>query len=65
MTTIQLKEHLMGLRGISTVASKLFNLLGEQITSASHTIPIQRGIEIVHHFIPPLLNVSPTVLGLS
>ena len=49
VTTAELREHLKGLQGISAIASKLFVLLGEQITAASHTIPIQRGNDIVHH----------------
>ena len=64
MTTEELRDHLESLRGISAVAAKLFALLGEQITSVSYTIPIQRGNETVPH--PnSLLNVSLTILDPS
>lgn len=56
MTASDFRNHLEGLRGISAVASKLFVLLGEQITSASHTIPVERGHEMVRrstHLHPP------------
>lgn len=64
MTTEELRDHLESLRGISAVASKLFTLLGEQITSVSYTIPIQRGNETVPHP-TPLLNASLTILDPS
>ena len=64
MTTEELRDHLESLRGISAVAAKLFALLGEQITSVSYTIPIQRGNETVPHP-TPLLNMSLTILDPS
>ena len=64
MTTDELRDHLESLRGISAVAAKLFALLGEQITSVSYTIPIQRGNETVPHP-TSLLNVSLTILDPS
>lgn len=54
LSTPELREHLEGLLAISTIASKLFNLLGDQLTSASHTIPIQRGCDIVRR--PPFIS---------
>ncbi|KAF9783715.1 hypothetical protein BJ322DRAFT_1109564 [Thelephora terrestris] len=47
MTTLELRDHLEGLRDMSAVASRLFALIGEQITSVSYTIPLQRGSEAV------------------
>ena len=44
-----LQEHLQKLQEVSAVASKIFALLGEQITSASYTIPVQRGYETVQY----------------
>lgn len=47
ITTHDLKAHLERLQEVSAVASKIFRLLGEQITAASLTIPVQRGHETV------------------
>jgi len=45
ITTPDIREHLERLQGVSSVASKILSLLGEQIASVSATIPIQRGNE--------------------
>ena len=47
ITTPDIRAHLERLQGVSIVASKIFTLLGEQITSVSSTIPVQRGHETV------------------
>lgn len=47
MTISDFMEHLERLQGVSNVASRLSELLREQINSLSHTIPIQRGHEMV------------------
>lgn len=41
------QDHIERLREVSTVASKLFALLGEQITVVSSTAPVQRGRKTV------------------
>jgi len=50
ITTPELRDHLERLRGVSTVASKILSLLGEQISSASAIIPVQRGHDSVNDF---------------
>jgi len=45
VTTPDLQAHLQKLQTVSVVTSKIFALLGEQLTSVSATIPISRGHE--------------------
>lgn len=59
ITTPDLQAHLERLQGVSVVASRIFALLGEQITSVSSTIPVQRGHETVYFHPPPPLLVVP------
>jgi len=47
ITGPDLRTHLERLKDVSAAASKIFVLLGEQITLASSTIPVQRGRETV------------------
>ena len=47
LTTTDLREHLETLQVVSSIASKVFSLLGEQMESISSTIPLQRGQETV------------------
>ena len=49
ITTPDLRVHLGRLKEVSTVASKIYALLGEQIALVSSTIPIKRGHETVQY----------------
>ena len=48
------QEHLERLREVSTIAAKLFSLLGDQITIVSSTAPIQRGYKTVQPHPTPI-----------
>jgi len=50
----EIQTHLERLREVSTVAGKLFALLGEQITIVSSTAPVQRGHKIVRSHPTPV-----------
>ena len=47
ITASDIRSHIEGLQTISTTASRLFTLLGQQITTISYAVPIQRGHEMV------------------
>ena len=53
LTLDEVELHLERLQGVSTVAAKLFALLGEQITAVASTAPVQKGRKTVRpHPVP-------------
>ena len=43
LTLDEVQLHLERLQGVSTVATKLFTLLGEQVAAVASTAPVQKG----------------------
>lgn len=50
------REHLEQLRCVSAIATKLFALLGEQMTAVALTAPIQKGLIAVWPPLTPVLS---------
>ena len=50
----EVKSHLERLREVSTVAGKLFALLGEQMTIVASAAPVQRGHKTVRSYPVPV-----------
>ena len=63
LTLDEVQLHLERLQGVSTVATKLFTLLREQIAAVASTAPVQKGRKTVRPYPFPRLMTLLTTLN--